>query len=144
MPLEKLIALEGWSIIVGMGIARPNCMTLIVCLTSSSSPPATLQLGKRFCLTTVTAARHPLRPILGWSFNEVASLSPCHPDFFFKRKNCPQKEMIFYTHLLLPNYFWRFSKNLLKMTFQVAFKYLLQVSKVDLNKWPCITQTFIF
>lgn len=30
------------------------------------------------------------------------------------------------------------------MPFDVVFKYLLQVSKVDLNRWPYITKTFIF
>lgn len=34
--------------------------------------------------------------------------------------------------------------NILRCLFTVVFKYLLQVSKVDLNRWPYITKTFIF
>lgn len=37
-----------------------------------------------------------------------------------------------------------FLKSILRCLFTVVFKDLFQVSKVDLNRWPYITKTFIF
>lgn len=52
-------------------------------------------------------------------------------------------DFFFYT-LNLSKLLQMFLKSILRCLFTVVFKYLLQVSKVDLNRWPYITKTFIF
>lgn len=52
-------------------------------------------------------------------------------------------DFFFYT-LNLSRVLQMFLKSILRCLFTVVFKYLLQVSKMDLNRWPYITKTFIF